>query len=43
VVAVPCQVFYDDLDAGRPLVRFAFCKRLDVLDEAVARLKGRRA
>ena len=29
-------------DAGRPLVRFAFCKRPEVLDEAVARLKGLR-
>ena len=34
------SVFYDDLDAGSPLVRFAFCKRLEVLDEAVARLKA---
>ena len=34
------MVFYDDLDAGRQLVRFAFCKRLEVLDEAVSRLKG---
>ena len=32
--------FYDDKDAGDPLVRFACCKRLDVIDEAVARLKG---
>ena len=40
VVAVPNVVFYDDRDAGLPLVRFAFCKRLDVIDEAVARLKG---
>ena len=40
VVAVPCSVFYDDQVAGRSLVRFAFCKRLEVLDEAVARLKG---
>jgi len=40
VVAVPSMVFYDDLDAGRQLVRFAFCKRLEVLDEAVSRLKG---
>ena len=40
VVAIPCQVFYDDTEAGRTLVRFAFCKRLEVLDEAVARLKG---
>jgi N-succinyldiaminopimelate aminotransferase len=42
VVAVPNVVFYDDRDAGRPLVRFAFCKRLDVIDEAVARLKALR-
>ena len=40
VVAVPSQVFYDDQEAGRPHVRFAFCKRLDVLDEAVERLAG---
>jgi N-succinyldiaminopimelate aminotransferase len=38
VVAIPHQVFYDDVEAGRPLVRFAFCKRDDVLDEAVSRL-----
>ncbi|MDQ3423596.1 MAG: aminotransferase, partial [Actinomycetota bacterium] len=38
VVAVPTQVFYDDVEAGRPLVRWAFCKRDAVLDEAVARL-----
>jgi N-succinyldiaminopimelate aminotransferase len=40
VVAIPHQVFYDDLEAGRPLVRFAFCKRDEVLDEALTRLKG---
>jgi N-succinyldiaminopimelate aminotransferase len=40
VVAVPTSVFYDDRDAGRHLIRFAFCKRDDVLDEAVTRLKG---
>ncbi|MEU7866152.1 pyridoxal phosphate-dependent aminotransferase [Dactylosporangium sp. NPDC049140] len=39
VVAVPTQVFYDDVEAGRRLVRFAFCKRDEVLDEAVARLQ----
>jgi len=39
VVAVPTQVFYDDVDAGRRLVRFAFCKRPQVLDEAVTRLR----
>src|SRR5215210_5067347 len=38
VVAIPHQVFYDDVDAGRPYVRWAFCKRDDVLDEAVRRL-----
>jgi N-succinyldiaminopimelate aminotransferase len=38
VVAVPTQVFYDDVAAGRRLVRFAFCKRVEVLDEAVRRL-----
>jgi N-succinyldiaminopimelate aminotransferase len=39
VVAIPSSVFYDS-DAGDELVRFAFCKRPDVLDEALARLKG---
>jgi N-succinyldiaminopimelate aminotransferase len=38
VVAVPTQVFYDDVEAGRPLVRFAFCKRDEVIDEACERL-----
>ena len=38
VVAVPSQVFYDDTAAGSRLVRFAFCKRDDVLDEASRRL-----
>lgn len=38
VVAVPVQVFVDDPAPWRPLVRFAFCKRDEVLDEAVARL-----
>jgi N-succinyldiaminopimelate aminotransferase len=38
VVAVPNQVFYGDPAAGRHLVRFAFPKRLAVLDEAAARL-----
>jgi N-succinyldiaminopimelate aminotransferase len=40
VVAVPTQVFYDHQEAGRHLIRFAFCKRLEVIDEAVRRLKG---
>jgi N-succinyldiaminopimelate aminotransferase len=38
VVAIPTSVFYDDPDAGRSLVRFAFCKRESVIDEAAARL-----
>jgi N-succinyldiaminopimelate aminotransferase len=40
VVAIPTTVFYDDEDAGRHLVRFTFCKRLEVLEDAVSRLKG---
>jgi N-succinyldiaminopimelate aminotransferase len=38
VVAVPAQVFYDDKAEGASLIRFAFCKRLEVLDEAIERL-----
>ena len=38
VVGVPVSVFCDDPDLGRTLVRFAFCKREDVIDEAAARL-----
>jgi N-succinyldiaminopimelate aminotransferase len=37
VVTIPSSVFYDT-DAGRSYVRFAFCKRPEVLDEAVRRL-----
>ena len=43
VVAIPHQVFYDDVEAGKPLVRFAFCKRDEVLDEAIERLQKLRA
>ncbi|HTC69040.1 MAG TPA: pyridoxal phosphate-dependent aminotransferase [Acidothermaceae bacterium] len=39
VVAIPHSVFYDDVDAGRSLVRFAFCKRDEVLVDAIARLR----
>ncbi len=38
VVAVPNEVFYVRPEHGRHLVRFACCKRLDVIDEAVDRL-----
>ncbi|HEV7628528.1 MAG TPA: aminotransferase, partial [Streptomyces sp.] len=40
VVAVPTQVFYDHEAAGAPFVRFAFCKKQEVLADAVSRLKG---
>jgi N-succinyldiaminopimelate aminotransferase len=39
VVGIPHQVFYDDVDAGRPLVRWAFCKRPEIISEALARLQ----
>jgi N-succinyldiaminopimelate aminotransferase len=40
VVAIPSSVFYDpaDPEAGRTLVRWAFCKRDGVLKDALARL-----
>ncbi|MDI2130801.1 pyridoxal phosphate-dependent aminotransferase [Yinghuangia seranimata] len=42
VVAVPEKVFFDDTpeaqEIGRPLVRFAFCKKESVLTEAAERL-----
>ncbi len=40
VVAIPNEVFYADRARGRHLVRFAFCKRPEVLAEAVTRLKA---
>jgi len=39
VVGVPVSVFHDDREAARTLVRFAFCKRDEVLHEAVGRLR----
>ncbi|GAA3390060.1 pyridoxal phosphate-dependent aminotransferase [Cryptosporangium minutisporangium] len=46
VVAVPVGVFYDqeahDVVPGASLVRFAFCKQDEVLQEAVRRLEGLR-
>jgi len=38
VVAIPSSVFYDS-DAGDRYVRLAFCKRPEVLDEALERLR----
>jgi N-succinyldiaminopimelate aminotransferase len=42
VVAIPHQVFYDNVEAGRPLVRWAFCKQEIVLIEALDRLSALR-
>jgi N-succinyldiaminopimelate aminotransferase len=42
VVAIPHQVFYDRTEAGRPYVRWAFCKQEQVLDEAIRRLRALR-
>ncbi|MGW1557838.1 pyridoxal phosphate-dependent aminotransferase [Streptomyces sp. NPDC002144] len=39
VVAIPNSVFYDDPDAGRSQVRFTFCKKENVLQEAADRLQ----
>ncbi|MFG2573322.1 pyridoxal phosphate-dependent aminotransferase [Streptomyces sp. NPDC048481] len=39
VVAIPNAVFYDHRDAGAPFVRFAFCKRTEVLTDAAERLR----
>jgi N-succinyldiaminopimelate aminotransferase len=38
VVAIPSAVFYDHKEAARTQVRFSFCKRPEVLAEALARL-----
>ncbi|HKR48237.1 MAG TPA: pyridoxal phosphate-dependent aminotransferase [Pseudonocardiaceae bacterium] len=43
VVAVPVQVFANDPAPWRHLVRFAFCKRDEVLNEAIARLTSARS
>jgi N-succinyldiaminopimelate aminotransferase len=38
VVAIPTSVFYDDKQAASTLVRFAFCKRKEVIAQAAERL-----
>ncbi len=40
VVAIPTSAFYDDADAAPTLVRFAFCKRPEVIAQASRRLAG---
>ncbi|GAA2732279.1 pyridoxal phosphate-dependent aminotransferase [Actinocorallia aurantiaca] len=39
VVCIPTGVFYAEPARGRHYVRFAFCKKDEVIDEAVARLR----
>ncbi len=39
VVAIPTQGFYDS-DAGRQLVRWAFCKQPELIEEALRRLSA---
>jgi N-succinyldiaminopimelate aminotransferase len=39
VAAIPPSVFYDNVEHGKSYVRFAFCKRMETLREAVARME----
>ncbi|WP_435742292.1 pyridoxal phosphate-dependent aminotransferase [Nocardioides sp. SYSU DS0663] len=39
VVAIPAQAFHDDAEAGRHLVRWAFCKQPGVIEEGLDRLR----
>jgi len=39
VAAIPPSVFYEHREHGRPLARFAFCKRRETLEEGVRRLE----
>jgi len=39
VVAIPSHVFYQEAQYGASFVRFAFCKKPEVIDLALARLK----
>jgi N-succinyldiaminopimelate aminotransferase len=43
VVGVPASAFFDDPRQPRPLVRFAFCKRQEVIADAVRRLAALRS
>ncbi len=40
VVAIPMSFFHDDVRAGRPLVRWTFCKQAPVIADALERLAG---
>jgi L-glutamine---4-(methylsulfanyl)-2-oxobutanoate aminotransferase len=39
VATIPPSCFYENTEAGRPLVRFAFCKRQETLAAAVERME----
>ncbi len=39
VVGIPMQGFYDDVEAGRHLIRWAFCKQADVIEDGLLRLQ----
>lgn len=39
VAAIPCSAFYTHKEVGKTLVRWAFCKGLETLDEAARRLE----
>jgi aspartate/methionine/tyrosine aminotransferase len=39
VAAIPPGAFYSNREHARPLVRFAFCKRMETIDAALERLK----
>jgi aminotransferase len=43
VAAVPGSSFFRDPASGGDLIRFTFCKRLETLDEAGARLRRTRS
>jgi aminotransferase len=40
---VPGSSFFHEKALGRGLVRFAFCKKLETLEDASYRLRGMRA
>ncbi len=39
VAAIPPSVFYEHKEHGRPLARFAFCKKMSTLEQAAERLR----
>ena len=41
VAAIPPSAFYSNPADGRTLVRFAFCKQLPTLEEAVGRMRAK--